>query len=157
MGQAIAASTGHYTHVAVALSIDSGCYLYEALPRQGVVCRPLKEAMRDYPIAQWKQLSVPFDTLRLQRVLARAVGHPYDDYFLPDNGRFYCSELVYEAYFSPDGHRLFEAQPMNFLAADGSMPAYWTHHFDSLGVAIPQGTPGTNPTDLAASPLLRNL
>ena len=43
---------------------------------------------------------------------------------------------------------------MNFYASDGSLPAYWRHHFDSLGVAVPQDMPGTNPNDMSRSPIL---
>ena len=54
----------------------------------------------------------------------------------------------------PDGSCLFEEKPMNFLAPDGTMPAYWQSLFDGMGLPVPQGTPGTNPQDLSASPLL---
>lgn len=167
MGSAIAAATGEYTHVAIVVCTDSGDYLYESLPRRGVLCRPVQEAFYDwytgmdstYPFLQYvsfRTIDVPFDTLRLRQCLAQCVGQPYDDAFLPDNGRMYCSELVYECFYSPDGSRLFESQPMNFRAADGTMPSYWVHHFDSLGIAIPEGVPGTNPTALYAAPILRD-
>ena len=43
---------------------------------------------------------------------------------------------------------------MNFFASDGSLPAYWQHHFDSLGITVPQDMPGTNPNDMSHSPIL---
>jgi len=165
MGEAIAASTGAYTHVGVAVCSDSGVYLYEALPRVGVVSHPLEEALAQWyqsldttlPLLEYVsicQLSVPFDTLRLIHFLQEFLGQPYDDAFLPDNGRLYCSELIYESFFDLQGNRLFTAAPMNFRVPDGSVPSYWIHHFDSLGIAIPEGVPGTNPTDLFSSPHL---
>ena len=60
----------------------------------------------------------------------------------------YCSELVYESFRDADGNPIFPARPMNFRAADGTMPEYWRKSFDSIGIAVPQGIPGTNPNDM---------
>lgn len=170
MGQVIQASTGVYTHVAVSICTDSGEYLWEATRPEGVICRPLLEALNSWwfeggldttraflDVVTMRQITVPFDTLRLLASLQSFLGQPYDDFFLPDNGRMYCSELIYESFYDLSGNRLFEAKPMNFRAADGSMPPYWTHYFDSLGVVIPEGVPGTNPTDMISSPHLARI
>lgn len=85
------------------------------------------------------------------------IGQPYDWYYLPDNGAMYCSELVYESYLTDSGEHIFSSKPMNFRAADGSMPQFWTELFDSLGSSIPEGLPGTNPTDLSRSPQLEEV
>lgn len=85
----------------------------------------------------------------------KVVGVPYDYSFLPDNGRYYCSELVWEFYSRPDGTRIFPARPMNFRAPDGTMPRYWQELFERRGEAVPEGVPGTNPNDMAREPILR--
>ncbi len=82
------------------------------------------------------------------------IGQPYDWYYLPDNGRMYCSELVWEAFRLEGGSRIFTAAPMNFRAPDGSMPEFWTSLFDTLGVPVPEGVPGTNPNAMASDPAL---
>ncbi|MDE5692262.1 MAG: hypothetical protein K2I13_08770, partial [Alistipes sp.] len=92
------------------------------------------------------------DTAGLTAAIARArsfIGQPYDYSFRPDNGRMYCSELVWESYLTLTGERIFPARPMNFRAADGSMPAFWIELFEKLGEEIPEGLPGTNPNDMA--------
>lgn len=171
MGSAIQSSTGDkkdqhvFTHVAIAECTDSGIYVIDATPRLGVSRRTLGEFILsvtggdpDRPFTQYAyyyQVAVPFDTLLLQRRLKAFVGQPYDHYFMPDNGRMYCSELVYECFFDCNGHHLFPVKPMNFKAADGSMPRYWQEHFGRLGTAIPQDMPGTNPNDMSKSPILR--
>ena len=171
MGSAIQSSTGDkkdqhvFTHVAIAECTDSGIYVIDATPRLGVSRRTLGEFIlsvtRGDPdrtftqYAYYYQVAVPFDTLLLQRRLKAFVGQPYDHYFMPDNGRMYCSELVYECFFDCNGHHLFPVKPMNFKAADGSMPLYWQEHFGRLGTAIPQDMPGTNPNDMSKSPILR--
>ena len=77
------------------------------------------------------------------------LGLPYDWSYLPDNKKLYCSELIYESYLTPAGDHIFQSRPMNFLSPDGTFPQFWTDLFSTLGEEIPQGTPGTNPNDLA--------
>ena len=98
------------------------------------------------------RLTVPYDTAT---VIARAkglVGKPYDNAFLPDNDAYYCSELIEVAFGG-----IFPSKPMNWRDADGNLPEYWQKHFEKLGMPVPEGVPGTNPTDLSRSPLLRRL
>ena len=169
MGSAIYQSTGAYTHVAVVVCEDSGCYIYEAIPSAGVIRTQYDEwaeqilsllpdtNMSFLDIAHLMQFVCDYDTALLVQRLHENLGKPYDPYFLPNNDRFYCSELVYESFYDKSGKRLFEAKPMNFKSSDGTYPAYWVHHFDSLGVAIPQGISGTNPTNLHNSTCLMPL
>ena len=65
-----------------------------------------------------------------------------------------CAELVQACYLDADGTPLFESVPMNWLAPDGTLPAYWEQLFEELGMEVPQGVPGTNPQQLSESPLL---
>lgn len=167
MGSAIYQSTGLYTHVAVVVCEDSGCYVYEALPSTGVIRSRFNDwadrmlqllpdtNMSLLDIAHFTQIiGQEYDTDLLVQRLHESLGRPYDPYFLSDNGMFYCSELIYECFLDKSGNHIFRTRPMNFRSADGSYPAYWRHHFDSLGVPIPQGLPGTNPTDLRKEPFL---
>lgn len=148
MGRAVQESTGEYTHVAIA--IDS-VWTIDATPGDGVSLRYQGTDIR----ADIYRLTIPFDTAA---VVARArsfIGQPYDDAFLPDNGAMYCSELVYECYLDSNGNHLFEAKPMNWRNKEGKMPKYWKRHFKKLKMPIPEGVPGTNPTDLSRSALLK--
>ena len=69
----------------------------------------------------------------------------------------YCSELVWESYHRPDGRPIFPARPMNFRAADGSMPVFWSELFERLGEPIPEGLPGTNPADMSRDSALTEI
>ena len=100
------------------------------------------------------------DTTGVAAAIERArkfIGQPYDYSFRPDNGKMYCSELVWESYLAPDGSRRFPARPMNFRAADGSLPRVWAELFAGLGEEIPQDIPGTNPNDMARDPQLKEV
>ncbi len=155
MGNAIKASTGNYTHVAMVESVGDTVWIIDATPENGVARRPLCYRRGFAPdVYRMKGLAV-------DSVLARArsfIGQPYDNAFLPDNGALYCSELIYECYRSfPKGNHLFEAKPMNWRDTKGKLPRYWKKHFRKLRMKVPEGIPGTNPTDLSRSPLLYRL
>lgn len=161
MGSAVRESTGEYTHVALVESVDDTVWIIDATQRYGVSRRPLtiKYSSSDFPDVYRFNSSCFY----IDSVLARArsfIGQPYDNAFLPDNGALYCSELVYEVFLddcSDKGKHLIEAKPMNWRDKDGRLPEYWQEHFKKLGMPVPEGVLGTNPTDLSRSPLLHKL
>ena len=155
MDKAIRESTGNYTHVAIVERDADRLWIIEASTAYGVR-RILKSNWRWGGYDVYRP-NIPFDAAA---VIARAksfVGQHYDNAFLPDNGELYCSELVYEAYLDSNGNHLFESKPMNFRDQRGRMPRYWKKHFRRLGIPVPEGVPGTNPTDLSKSPLLERV
>lgn len=161
MGSAVRESTGEYTHVALVESVDDTVWIIDATQRYGVSRRPLtrKYGSSDFPdVYRFKSGCFSIDS-----VLSRArsfIGQPYDNAFLPDNGALYCSELIYEVFLndcSDKGKHLIEAKPMNWRDKNGNLPQYWQEHFKKLGMPVPEGVPGTNPTDMSRSPQLRRL
>lgn len=166
MSGAIADATGsgevNFIHTAIVdIDADGGVWIIDANTNHGVARTPLDEFIRDFT---YDDGSYPvFDVMRLKNVEdasafvenARTfIGLPYDLWFLPSNKAIYCSELVYEAYVTPDGEHLFSSAPMNFKSSDGSFPEYWVKLFQELGEPIPQDVPGTNPQDMHGSELL---
>lgn len=154
MGDAIKESTGCYTHVALVVEVGDTAWIIDATQRYGVSRRHFQRqpesSMKPYPDVY--RLAVPFDTAA---VIARAtalIGKPYDDAFLPDNDAYYCSELIQAAFGN-----LFPSKPMNWRDTNGKLPKYWKKHFKKLKMKVPEGVPGTNPTDMSRSPLLRKL
>ncbi len=155
MEHAIASATGSYTHVAIAISADS---VIDATPHDGVSRRSMAQLCSELDGATpvvCRIVAAEWDSAALLPRLLPLLGKGYDLYFRPDNDLYYCSELVQEAYRDKQNRPLFPSAPMNFLATDGTLPAYWQHLFDSLGCPVPQGMPGTNPSDMASSPLLQ--
>lgn len=165
MTGAIGATTGeneplNFSHVGIAIVTDGVDSVLEASTEGGVRIVALEEFLScaaridDRPAVVALRLK---DTSGVAQAVARArqfVGQPYDYAYLPDNGKIYCSELVWESYLAPDGSHLFRAQPMNFRAADGSMPTFWTKLFAQLNMPIPEGVPGTNPNDMSKETIL---
>lgn len=80
------------------------------------------------------------------------VGQAYDDAFLPDNQKWYCSEVLYEAYARASGTAFFELSPMTFKDPHtGTYFPAWVEYYRALGIAIPEGVPGLNPGSISRS------
>lgn len=95
-----------------------------------------------------------------QRLIPAAVhfsleqlGTPYDDAFLYQNGKYYCSELIYDAFLSANrGEPVFELLPMTYKVpgSDSFFPV-WQAYFDNLKQPVPEGLPGCNPGGISLS------
>lgn len=171
MAEAIAEATSsgdtvNFIHTAV-LEVDSlgGVWVIDATLAHGVDRHPLDTLLTQFTLHRDGAVAT-FDVMRLvdDRNALRYVdqakaylGEPYDQSFLPENGKHYCTELVYDAYVDADGTHRFEEVPMNFMNKEGEMPAYWTWLFGQLGEPVPQGVRGTNPQQFHASPQLRHV
>jgi len=160
MDQAIMGSTGAMVHVGIIEGRNDSLFVIDAAPKTGVSRRELNEFLEAQRDEEGRMPNIKIMQLKDQRgamdFVAKAkmlVGAEYDFTFLPDNGKYYCSELVYECY-QRNGKPIFEAAPMNFRNADGEFDSYWVELFERQGMEIPQGVLGTNPNDLYHSSLL---
>ncbi len=80
-------------------------------------------------------------------------GVPYDDVFLYNNGKYYCSELIYDAYKKANGNKpFFILEPMTFKQP-GTLQYFdaWIKYYDELKATIPEGKPGINPGGISRS------
>ena len=168
MAQAIADATSsgdtvNFIHAAI-LEVDENdaVWVIDATIAHGVDRHPLDTLFADFTLHRGG--TATFEVMRLKDNRNAAVyveqakvflGEPYDSYFRTFNGRHYCTELIEDAYVDADGHRWFEAAPMNFKNAQGEYPKYWQDLFARLGQPVPQGELGTNPQDMSRSRRLR--
>lgn len=166
MTGAITAATGengrlNFSHVGIAVVKNGADSVLEATTDGGVRLTALPEFLARSAKIGGRPAVIALrlrDTTGVSEAIERARGYlglPYDYSFRPDNGKFYCSELVWECYRKADGSPLFTARPMNFRADDGTMPQFWTDLFARQGESVPEGVPGTNPNDMAQEPALR--
>lgn len=169
MASAIADATGgngelNYIHTAILERDEQGkVWVIDATLKHGVHRHPLDTLKKDFTL---KDGSSPvYEVFRLKDNSRAAeyvenskkyIGEPYDEYFTHDNGRHYCTELVYDSYVNEDGH-VFTARPMNFKNSDGEFPVYWEQLFAILGQPIPQDQPGTNPQDMHNESVLKKV
>lgn len=169
MELAISKATGEdmqksYNHVGIILVEGDSTFVLEAVPKDGVCRTPidifLARANKDNGKPAVDVMRVNLDQASLDASIARAktmLGSKYDFLYLPDNDNIYCSELVWMSYLDSSGKHVFDTVPMNFCAADGSMPQYWTDLFEAQGQSIPEGVPGTNPNSIAHSAIIHRL
>ena len=79
----------------------------------------------------------------------KQIGVDYDDVFILDNNKYYCSELIYEAFLKDS---IFRLNPMTFLdPKSGDTLHTWIDYYSELGVEIPQNKLGVNPGIMSLS------
>lgn len=150
----------HFSHVGIVYKSADSVYIIEAMGKDvhltslsvflnrqldnrgnpKVVVGRLKEAYRR------------LNSLALGYALQQR-GIPYDEEFIYDNGKYYCSELVYDAYkFANNGRAFFNLYPMTFKdpATDKTFGA-WKDYYEKRSMKIPEGKPGCNPGSIALS------
>ena len=167
MDQAISVSTGDgkmdFVHAAIVEVEDGEPYVIDATIRYGVHRHHLDTLVKQFtmpdgtaPVLVFKRLK---DDSGAEAFVSRAkefIGEEYDSCFLPDNGKHYCTELIYDSYIR-DGKRIFSSAPMNWKGPDGEYPKYWVDLFAYIGQPIPQGVEGTNPQDMSGDAALITL
>ena len=143
MGQAIQASTGNYSHVAIFLD----GLIYHASGQSGVICQ---EPVEFFEPTHLYDLYV-YPELEVDLVKKRAIQHlgvPYNFSFYLDGDGFYCSQFIAELL------PIFETIPMKFGDGEQEISDFWKEYYRELDLSVPLNQPGTNPSQLAASPHL---
>ena len=140
MGQAIQASTGNYSHVAIFLD-DS---IYHATVEGGVLAQSPEdffEAEKVYDLYRYPKIDLKEVKKRAENLL----GTPYNASFYPDGDGYYCSQFIAELL------PIFETIPMRFGEGEQEISPFWEDYYRELGLAVPLDQPGTNPSQLAQS------
>ena len=144
MGQAIQASTGNYSHVAIFLD----GFIYHATVEGGVLAQSPEdffEAGKVYDLYRYVQI----DCLEVKKKAESLLGAPYNASFYPDGDGYYCSQFIAELL------PIFETIPMKFGNDKQEISDFWSKYYKELGLAVPLDQPGTNPSQLAQSPQLQ--
>ena len=84
------------------------------------------------------------------------VGVPYDDEYLYNNGKYYCSELIYDAFLHAYKKPLFDLYPMTFKSPKSNEYfEVWADYYENLQMEIPEGQLGCNPGGISTSDKLK--
>ena len=143
IGQGIQESTGNYSHVAIFLDGQ----VYHATVEGGVLAQSPEdffEAGKVYDRYHYEQI----DCTEVKKRAESLLGAPYNASFYSDGDGFYCSQFVAEIL------PIFETIPMKFGYDTQEISDFWREYYRELGLPVPLNQPGTNPSQLAASPLL---
>lgn len=144
MGRAIQTSTGSYSHVAIFLE----GLIYHASAEAGVSCQKpadFFESNRIYDLYVYPDI----EPLRVKERACQHLEASYNASFYPDGDGFYCSQYIAEIL------PIFETIPMKFGDGEQEISDFWSDYYRELGIPVPVNQPGTNPSQLAASPLLK--
>ena len=143
IGQAIQESTGNYSHVAIFLDGQ----VYHATVEGGVLAQSPEdffEVEKVYDLYRYPKM----DQKEVKKLAESLLGAPYNASFYPDGAGFYCSQFITELL------PIFETIPMKFGDGTKEISDFWREYYRDLGLPVPLNQPGTNPSQLAASPLL---
>ena len=143
IGQAIQESTGNYSHVAIFLD----GFIYHATTEGGVIVQSPEdffEAEKVYDLYHYAEI----DCTEVKKRVESHLGAPYNVSFYPDGDGFYCSQFI------ADILPIFETIPMKFGDDTQEISDFWSEYYRELGLPAPLNQPGTNPSQLATSPLL---
>lgn len=161
--KAITDATAHhddmkFDHVGM-IFLDKGiASVVEASAKHGVTIVTLEQFIKDSPAGYViKRVSTHFSANKIIENALSHLGEPYDWSYRPNNGKMYCSELIYESFTDEKGKHIFQSNPMNFRNEKGEMPQFWIELFKKLGEEIPEGVMGTNPNDLAKEKSLEEI
>ncbi len=84
------------------------------------------------------------------------MGVPYDEAYLYDNGSYYCSELIYDAFLYAYKKPFFELTPMSFKEPNSNEYfQVWIDYYENLKIKIPEGELGCNPGGISTSDKLK--
>ena len=143
IGQAIQESTGNYSHVTIFLDGQ----VYHATVEGGVLAQSPEdffEVEKVYDLYRYPKI----DHKEVKKQAESFLGSPYNASFYPAGDGFYCSQFVAEIL------PIFETIPMKFGDDTQEISDFWSEYYRELGLAVPLNQPGTNPSQLATSPLL---
>ena len=144
MGEAIQASTGNYSHVAIFLDGK----VYHATVEGGVLAQSPEdffETEKVYDLYRYAEI----DDKEVKKRAENLLGAPYNASFYPNGDGFYCSQFIAELLL------IFETIPMKFGDGEQEISSFWEDYYRELGLAVPLNHPGTNPSQLAQSPHLQ--
>lgn len=148
----------HFSHIGLVYVQKDSVFIIEAIGKE-VQLTPLKVFLKRTPnpmlIGRVKKQYALIAKSAVTYALEEK-GVPYDDEFIYNNKKYYCSELIYDAFKKANGNKdFFTLQPMTFKKP-GSNQYFpvWIEYYAKLGIPIPEAEPGINPGGISTSPYI---
>ena len=143
-----------YAHVGLVVEDEGKLWVLEAIQTEGVTLTPLDTFL----YASTTESGLPRVSVgRLQADYSEAIpdilnwaqgklDYAYDTLFVYGNDRYYCSELLLDAFNSQTGEEVFSLASMTFKDPESKeFFSVWVKYFAELNKPIPEGMPGINP------------
>jgi hypothetical protein len=144
-----------FSHIGLVYMRNDSVYIIEAIGKE-VQLTPIQQfknrSKHLLVHARLEKNNIKLVPKAIQFALAQ-LGKPYDEPFLYNNGKYYCSELIYDAFaFANNGKPFFRLEPMTFKQPhDSSFFPVWIDYYKQLNMEIPEGKPGINPGGISRS------
>lgn len=145
----------HFSHIGLVSVEGDSTYIIEAIgttvhrtPIFDFVNRNNNELLLGRVKRRYRKIATNAVNFALQQL-----GLPYDDIFLYNNGKYYCSELIYDAFRSANRDKdFFSLAPMTFMQPNSkSFFPVWVDYYQNLSAPIPEGMAGINPGGISLS------
>ncbi len=83
----------------------------------------------------------------------KQLGVLYDDEYVYNNNKYYCSELIYDAFmFANGGKPFFKLYSMTYKQpGTNAFFLAWVEYYKTINKPIPEGKPGCNPGRMSTS------
>ncbi|MFV0417646.1 MAG: YiiX/YebB-like N1pC/P60 family cysteine hydrolase [Dysgonomonas sp.] len=162
----VTSSIGDYqfTHVGIVyIDEKDSIYVLEAT-RPKVTLTPLRDYLYPqetdgcYPKSVVGRLMAEYEYCIPQALKEgmTLIGKDYDDGFILDNDKYYCSELIYNIFLKAnDGIPIFPLNTMTFKSTQtGEITKGWIEYFEKYNLPVPEGELGINPGAMSRSDVL---
>jgi hypothetical protein len=143
-----------FSHCAMVVNVNDTLKVIEAIGEKVQVISLQNFFARSGDTTQIKNVTIGRVKQEFENLIPKAIsnaklllGQPYDDEFLLSNGKWYCSELIYESFKQANNQNdFFELEPMTFEdpKTQNFFPA-WIKYYKELNTEIPEGKEGINP------------
>ncbi len=150
----------HFSHIAIVVETGDSTILLEAIGKK-VKLTKLEDFLARSTDGNglpkvWVGRLKPTYKKNLCQAIENAktfLGAPYDDAFLPDNNKYYCSEIIALAFNDAMGDKsFFPLIPMTFIdPSNGKTFPVWEEYYQKLGIPVPEGIVGINPGAISIS------
>ncbi len=153
-----------FSHVGIVVTESKGEFLVLEAITDGVVETPLDSFfMRSFDENDNSKVVVGRMKKEHEHLIPEAIefaktklGIAYDEVFDISNDKYYCSELIYDAFkYANHDEPIFQLQKMTYVDPEtNSTFPIWIDYFQKLNVPIPEGQPGLNPGGMSMSKYL---
>jgi hypothetical protein len=145
----------HFSHIGLVTVVGDSLYVIEAIgadvhrtPLAVFVARNKNQILLGRVKKKYQKLAQKAVSFAEQKL-----NIPYDDEFLYNNGKYYCSELLYDAFKEANGGKdFFALQPMTFMQPEtNQFFPVWVDYYKNLNRPIPEAALGINPGGISRS------
>ncbi|WP_060872685.1 YiiX/YebB-like N1pC/P60 family cysteine hydrolase [Myroides odoratus] len=145
----------NFNHIGMVIEHEGSLQVIEATWPE-VCITPLNQFLNKTPEPSYLgRLVVKHEKLipQAKAFALEQLGVPYDENYLYANSKYYCSELIYDAFKAANKNKeFFRMYPMTYKSKyTGEYFPVWVQYFEKLDQIIPEGSPGCNPASLSWS------